>query len=87
MWRQKNAIVSGSERASAFFKEQNFREKADNLKLIQNNPYVAFEKDFLRWMLSDGAAATLLQNEPTPNYQDNTPPLIRGGTLKERVKI
>jgi 3-oxoacyl-[acyl-carrier-protein] synthase-3 len=27
------------------------------------NPYLAFEKDFLRWMLSDGAASFLLENK------------------------
>lgn len=62
-----NAIVTGSERASAFLKSNNFREEAENIKLIQNNPYVAFEKDFLRWMLSDGAGALLLQNAPIPD--------------------
>ena len=33
---------------------------------IEENPYLAFEKYFLRWMLSDGAGALLL--EPQPNY-------------------
>ncbi|MEJ2594716.1 MAG: 3-oxoacyl-[acyl-carrier-protein] synthase III C-terminal domain-containing protein [bacterium] len=29
--------------------------------------YIAFEKEFLRWMLSDGAAALLLENQPAKN--------------------
>jgi 3-oxoacyl-[acyl-carrier-protein] synthase-3 len=28
---------------------------------------IAFEKDFLRWMLSDGAGAVLMQHEPNPS--------------------
>ena len=31
---------------------------------VGKNPYIAFEKDFLRFMLSDGAGAVLLENEP-----------------------
>jgi 3-oxoacyl-[acyl-carrier-protein] synthase-3 len=31
---------------------------------LNENPIVGFEKDFLRWMLSDGAGAALIQNEP-----------------------
>lgn len=32
---------------------------------IQSNPYIAFEKDFLRWMLSDGAGCALLSDMPS----------------------
>ena len=31
---------------------------------METNPNIAFEKDFLRWMLSDGAGAMLLQDKP-----------------------
>jgi 3-oxoacyl-[acyl-carrier-protein] synthase-3 len=41
-----------------------FNAEAENLSLLEDNPYIAFEKEFLRWMLSDGAAAALLQPEP-----------------------
>ena len=33
---------------------------------MEDNPEIAFEKDFLRWMLSDGAGAFLLQPAPRP---------------------
>lgn len=64
---KNNAIVTGSERASSFLKSNNYRQEAQNLSLIQNNLYIAFEKDFLRWMLSDGTGAVLLENKPNKN--------------------
>ena len=48
-------------RASTFETED--RGKLEELK---KKPSLAFEKDFLRWMLSDGAAAALLTDEPNP---------------------
>src|SRR6185437_9200885 len=36
----------------------------DTWKDMEKNPFIAFEKDFLRWMLSDGAGAALLQDKP-----------------------
>ncbi len=61
---KKNAICSGSEKFSAWMHARNFTAEVDKRKEIEDNPYIAFEKDFLRWMLSDGAAATLLQDHP-----------------------
>ncbi|HLD95024.1 MAG TPA: beta-ketoacyl-ACP synthase III, partial [Alphaproteobacteria bacterium] len=61
---KKSAISTGSERPSIHMRGEKYREEYDNLKLINENPYIAFEKDFLRWMLSDGAGAFLLKNEP-----------------------
>lgn len=58
------AAVSGSERFSALLHASRYQQEADTWKEIDKNPYIAFEKDFLRWMLSDGAAAALLQSEP-----------------------
>ena len=34
------------------------------LEELETNLKIAFEKDFLRWMLSDGAGAMLLQDKP-----------------------
>ena len=36
----------------------------EHLKELEKNPILAFQKEFLRWMLSDGAGAILLENEP-----------------------
>lgn len=43
---------------------EKFEPETDRVKLIDNNPIIAFEKDFLRWMLSDGASAALFQDKP-----------------------
>jgi 3-oxoacyl-[acyl-carrier-protein] synthase-3 len=43
---------------------KNFKKEPDKRAEIEKEPIVAFEKDFLRWMLSDGAGAALLSPEP-----------------------
>lgn len=61
----KNAVATGSELASAGLHARNFEaESAHRVAELETNPEVAFEKDFLRWMLSDGAGAFLIQNRP-----------------------
>lgn len=62
------AIATGSENASASMKSENFTEEIKSkISEIENSPEIAFEKDFLRWMLSDGAGAMLLTNKPNSN--------------------
>ena len=61
------AAVSGSELFSTWMLAERFKAEADSWDKIDKNPYLAFEKDFLRWMLSDGAAAALLQDKPNEN--------------------
>ncbi len=41
-----------------------FEPETENLKSLAENPIIAFEKDFLRWMLSDGASAALFEDKP-----------------------
>lgn len=60
----QKAICTGSEFASRKMRAEAFIEEVERLKELEQNPYIAFEKDFLRWMLSDGAAAVLLENKP-----------------------
>lgn len=60
----KNAICTGSERVSPLLQAEKFENEIVNLKELEEQPIVAFKKDFLRWMLSDGAGAFLLENEP-----------------------
>ena len=60
----KNAICTGSEKVSTWLNAQKYNHEADNLKTLEEQPIIAFKKDFLRWMLSDGAGAFLLENEP-----------------------
>jgi len=56
----KQAVATGSERFSASLRSQVFEDEAKKLKQLEENPYIGFEKEFLRWMLSDGASAFLL---------------------------
>lgn len=59
----QNAICSNSELVSPVLLSKFFEEEYCSLQAIEENPVIAFNKDFLRFMLSDGAACCLLQNE------------------------
>lgn len=59
-----NAVCTGSERVSTWMLADKFESEVVNLKSLEEQPIIAFKKDFLRWMLSDGAAAFLLENKP-----------------------
>lgn len=56
----RNAVATGSETASLALRAMNFAEVAGE---GQRN-VMSFDKEFLRWMLSDGAGAMLLQDRP-----------------------
>ena len=60
----KNAICTGSEKVSTWLSAQKYDHEIINLKNLEAQPIIAFKKDFLRWMLSDGAGAFLLENKP-----------------------
>ena len=60
----KNAVAVASERPSAWMRASYFQKESEKLSLLENQPMLAFEKDFLRWMLSDGAMALLIQGQP-----------------------
>lgn len=60
----ENAVASASERLSAWMKASYFQTETDRFKLLEKQPMLAFEKEFLRWMLSDGAFAVLVQPHP-----------------------
>ena len=61
------AVATGSERFSPSLVSSVFEEETKQLKALEANPYIGFEKEFLRWMLSDGAAAFLLSDKPNEN--------------------
>lgn len=61
---RQNAVVSASERPSAWMRASYFQKESEQLALLERQPMLAFEKEFLRWMLSDGAMAVLLQGKP-----------------------
>ena len=60
-----NAVASASERLSAWMRACYFQKESEHLAQLENQPMLAFEKEFLRWMLSDGAFALLLQGKPS----------------------
>ncbi len=60
----KNAVCTGSERVSTWLLADKYEAEIVHEQSIEEHPILAFKKDFLRWMLSDGAAAFLLENEP-----------------------
>jgi 3-oxoacyl-[acyl-carrier-protein] synthase-3 len=61
----RRAVATGSELASPILLARHFEAEAEHrVQALQARPEIAFEKDFLRWMLSDGAGAVLLEREP-----------------------
>ena len=59
------AVATGSENASAAMRAESFSEEIDSkVEALEKRPEIAFEKDFLRWMLSDGAGAMALSDSP-----------------------
>ncbi|VGM95879.1 3-oxoacyl-[acyl-carrier-protein] synthase 3 [uncultured Avibacterium sp.] len=62
----QNAIAVASEAASAVMRSENFRPEINQKQLDNAKPEIGFEKDFLRWMLSDGAGAAQLSHRPNP---------------------
>ncbi|EKQ71187.1 3-oxoacyl-(acyl-carrier-protein) synthase III [Leptolyngbyaceae cyanobacterium JSC-12] len=57
---KQTAIAVASEQPSRLFKHTNFEAETD----IQAGGNLGFDSEFLRWMLSDGAGAFVLQNHP-----------------------
>ena len=93
----QNAICSTSELISPILFSRQFEEEYSAKAKIEKNPLIAFEKDFLRFMLSDGAACCLLENSPhndlnlridwieTISYANDKPTcMYMGGDLDEQ---
>jgi 3-oxoacyl-[acyl-carrier-protein] synthase-3 len=57
------AVAAGSELASSWLQAGAFGVER-NGTTSENDPYIAFEQDFLRWMLSDGAGAVAIEPRP-----------------------
>lgn len=64
---KKEAVATGSERFSASLVANVFEDEAQKLGELKDDPYIGFEKEFLRWMLSDGASAFLMSDKPNEN--------------------
>jgi len=61
----ESAITTGSENISASMRGRNFEpEVKAKVDMVKRNKELTFEKDFLRWMLSDGAGAIGVSSKP-----------------------
>ncbi len=64
----QNGVATGSELASTFIRAQMGQSIHPNkVKNLEKMPSLAFEADFLRWMLSDGAGAAFLSRHRSEN--------------------
>jgi 3-oxoacyl-[acyl-carrier-protein] synthase-3 len=74
------AVSTGSETASVMLRAEKFsKAESHTPEELEKQPELAFEKDFLRWMLSDGAGAFLLENTPTAH---SAQPVLRVDWIK-----
>ncbi len=94
-----NAAVTGSELASSFMRADFFAQAgagASNPEPeAERLPAFSFEENFLRWMLSDGAGAVLIEPEPTAaqslaiewieivSFAHRLPACMYAGSIKE----
>lgn len=60
----RNAVSTGSELISPMMRAANFEAETERYRQLEQEPIIGFEKEFLRWMLSDGAGAALLEDTP-----------------------
>jgi 3-oxoacyl-[acyl-carrier-protein] synthase-3 len=95
----KMAVAVGSERFSGSTQASLFQMEAESWQEMNANPYIAFEKDFLRWMLSDGAGAALLEDKANDDgislridwveiisYANEVEPCMYAGAIKNEDK-
>lgn len=92
----RNAVSAGSETPSSVMHARNFQPETEaQLAALEGDGSVAFQKDFIRWMLSDGAGAALVQPEPSDHglslrldwivgrtYASEQPACMYGGSEK-----
>ncbi|MFB2120381.1 beta-ketoacyl-ACP synthase III [Parapedobacter sp. 2B3] len=96
----ERAVCTGSERVSSWLRADKFNNESERLAALEQNPIIAFEKDFLRWMLSDGAAAMLLSHQPNDHrtslairwvdgisYAHELEPCMYAGAIKVNGKL
>ena len=59
----QNAVAVGSDSASSYLRSRFFASKRAPAVDLEKKPIRAFDAEFLRWMLSDGAGAAFLSNQ------------------------
>jgi 3-oxoacyl-[acyl-carrier-protein] synthase-3 len=68
--RHERAVAGASELASAMMRGSRFEHESTAHAEREGDPadgFQYFNADFLRWMLSDGAGAVVLEREPNPD--------------------
>jgi 3-oxoacyl-[acyl-carrier-protein] synthase-3 len=61
----QHAVSAGSETPSVVMHARNFQPESEaQIESLQHDGALAFQKDFIRWMLSDGAGAALVEPQP-----------------------
>lgn len=60
----KTAVATGTERASSLLHARHFRAELEARQVDEGDPHIAFDQEFLRYMLSDGSGAALVQDQP-----------------------
>ena len=60
----RNAVAVASELSSSYMRADFFTPPSQGEVDIEKRPMMAFDTDFLRWMLSDGAGAAFLSASP-----------------------
>lgn len=84
----RRAVATGSELSSTFMLARNFcAESAEQIASVAQRPGLAFEKDFLRWMLSDGAGSALLAPAPNSNRRSLRIDWIDGTSLANELPV
>jgi len=83
---RSRAVCAGSEKLSSWMLAKNFRKEPDRQDTLKKKPIVAFEKDFLRWMLSDGAGAALLSAEPNKKGNSLRIEWIEGASFAHKLE-
>lgn len=83
---RSNAVCAGSEKLSSWMMAKHYKREPDKNAEIEKAPIVAFEKDFLRWMLSDGAGAALLSPEPNKEGHSLRIEWIEGASFAHKLE-
>lgn len=92
----QHAVSTGSETPSAVMHARNFPVESEaQIEALDTQPVLAFQKDFIRWMLSDGAGAALIEPRPAESgvslriewiversYANEQPACMYGGAEK-----
>ena len=61
------AVVGAADRPSAHLRASHFQAELEARRVDEDDPHIALQAEFLRWMLSDGAGCVLMRPKPRPH--------------------